>query len=1096
MEKIGRLSLLSAVAVLLISAVCLSSSVWAAGGNAGGGGGLNDKKPPTSDFDDMYNFTYGATWRYDEADSNDITIPSTVGINGGHIYGCKDFGGGYYHLGLEYYKKSLWDGTSTGAEKASLGRNVGLIEVWYLLPAFKGGKGTANFQKLSDTYDHDDVYAAFKEVYDFAKKTPGYEGNFVEWVESFGGVDEAWSHAAWFCANKPDSKASGQFDGYSRVSSTISSEKKTDDPDSNITDTVTTDQAKVTVQFKHQLSYNSSTYASANSTYTNATTSWRVQVTQDGRLIKDAVPTPNGLASAPGNSATTWWSSWLGESSVEVEIPESGRTTVCSKIDYNPKHVDWEFVEDGNWYRQIVPENSDSASSQACIIIQRDTQKEGNGGSIRFSSTSHVQVPEHADQQSTIDVYARSNNGDNTATASTSTFEDHLTVNFDHTLHYNHEGVDQNDMYTNDEMPTNACTEYIVTRTGNGHSYNDEQYDGDVIMTTRTESETVTTQTKYCISATGHSGSKEVSRTDGYEIKNIKKGETVTVCQKITFQPALVNLNRVGVYIDRLTGQRVENPTSEQKLRLEFDHWKYTTVDGGESGMGSSTVCVEVTRPPDPARGVFYNTGALSTYPMFAGETSTIGYNLKMRGSDLDRIKEVRVNTFQVKASKPYSSSAVKGNFDESRKDIDPCSYYNNKIGTGFLRQGGNCGTILSKNLGESQSTDVSKDLGYSIYVPNLVGDKYCITAGYHMAHYRKEPIYDKVTGAFLGWNYIHEYDYWKNYDAACVPIAKKPTLNLWNGGLFVGENSVKTSISKRNNLVNPDTFSAVNATTQPQETGEYDKAFGSWAEYLTVVGGEVKNFSSGAQFALGSDSIDMVTNLSPLTIANTDNSVGYSGIGNSSVTLERLKNYLLSDDTQSMRHYNLIDDLINDLDNDVTSPSKILYVNGIVDIKNPITLSGTYESIYDLPQIVIYARDGINIDPSVDQIDAWLITEGTINTCTDFVEGSTTVPGTAASVKDGTLANVTCNNNLTINGPVFAKKVITNRTYGTDGISNGDENLAMDGDTDSSDYDSRAAAAEIFNLSADTYLWAYAQAGRYSSSYNEAYSRELPPRY
>ena len=49
---------------------------------------------------------------------------------------------------------------------------------------------------------------------------------------------------------------------------------------------------------------------------------------------------------------------------------------------------------------------------------------------------------------------------------------------------------------------------------------------------------------------------------------------------------------------------------------------------------------------------------------------------------------------------------------------------------------------------------------------------------------------------------------------------------------------------------------------------------------------------------------------------------------------------------------------------------------------------------------------------------------------------------------------------------------------------------------TDGSNKSTKEAPAEIFNLRADTYLWAYAQAGRYDSSYTESYSRELPPRY
>ncbi len=1080
MKKLGRLSLLSAVAVLLVGVICLSSSVWAQGGNTGGGGGYNDTKLPEGTvIDDMYNSKYGATWRYDEADSNDITILNNIGINGGHIYGCKDFGGGYYHLGLEYFKNSLYYGTPASAENASHGRNIGLLEVWHLLPEFKGGRAGTNFQKLSDTYGNDEVYKIFVGTYEYAKAHPGYNGNFVERIdEQFNGdVDEAWSHTAWFCANK-DGKFESLFDAYSWVSSTApSEEKQTHDPDSTVTDTVTTNKEKVTVNFKHRLSYNSSAHASATSTYTNATTSWRVQVKQDGRLIKDAVPTPSGSASAPGNTTTTWWSEWLGESSVEVEIPESGRTTVCSTIDYNPKHVEWEFVEDGDWYRQVVPENSDSASSSACITLYRELKEEGDGGQIRFWSTSHVNVPVQNEFDSASDAYADSRNND-TSRVELATFEDHLTVNFDHSIYYNHEGIEQDDIYPNDEMPTNACTKYSVMRLTGGNMYDDENYDGDVVVKTRSGSEFPLDSVDYCINATGHSGGAEVSRTTGYEIKNIKKGETVTVCEKISISPTLVNLKRVGVYRRLIGGGTVEieNPASANLTGLVFDHWKYTTT-GNTSGSASSTVCVSVTRPPDPARGVFYNTGALSTYPMFAGETSTVGYNLKVRGSATNRIEQVEVDVFQVTANRAYSGSAVKGNFDSSRSNIAPCTYYINKIGGSYLR--GGCSTIYSKSLGGSTGVDITRDTNYPVYVPNMVGDKYCITAGYQMSVWVLRWVGQWPQG---GLQWVHLYDYWKDYDAACVPIAKKPTLNLWNGGLFVGgDKNVTTSISKRNDYPEPLKYYAANAASGKAESGRYDHAFGSWVEDLAVVSGNVKNFSSGAQFALGPFNIDMAKDLSPLTIANTGSTMGGSGIDTNSVMIGRLKDYFLSKNVDSMR-VSSVDELYKTINS-----SKILYVNGPVNIDKSIKLnSGTYNTIYDLPQVVIYASDGINIGPDVEQIDAWLITDGTINTCTSFVDRDT-----AAFVKDGTSTNVTCNNNLMVNGPVFAKNLITNRNYGADGISNEDKNKASEDGNDT-----RAAAAEIFNLSADTYLWAYAQAGRYASSYNEAYSRELPPRY
>ena len=60
---------------------------------------------------------------------------------------------------------------------------------------------------------------------------------------------------------------------------------------------------------------------------------------------------------------------------------------------------------------------------------------------------------------------------------------------------------------------------------------------------------------------------------------------------------------------------------------------------------------------------------------------------------------------------------------------------------------------------------------------------------------------------------------------------------------------------------------------------------------------------------------------------------------------------------------------------------------------------------------------------------------------------------------------------------------VVLNRHYGSD---------KSPGNTSGTRY----APAEVFNFGGDDYLWAYAQAGRYSSSYTETYTRELAPRY
>ena len=119
-------------------------------------------------------------------------------------------------------------------------------------------------------------------------------------------------------------------------------------------------------------------------------------------------------------------------------------------------------------------------------------------------------------------------------------------------------------------------------------------------------------------------------------------------------------------------------------------------------------------------------------------------------------------------------------------------------------------------------------------------------------------------------------------------------------------------------------------------------------------------------------------------------------------------------------------------------------------------------------------------------RIDAWIIATGTINTCKEFVDKSTSAD--ASGKKNGI-----CTNQIIFNGPVMASSLILNRSFGSDpdtatGIGVAPTNRSIDS--------SREAPAEIFNLRADTYLWAYAQSSRYDSSFTESYSRELAPRY
>ena len=147
------------------------------------------------------------------------------------------------------------------------------------------------------------------------------------------------------------------------------------------------------------------------------------------------------------------------------------------------------------------------------------------------------------------------------------------------------------------------------------------------------------------------------------------------------------------------------------------------------------------------------------------------------------------------------------------------------------------------------------------------------------------------------------------------------------------------------------------------------------------------------------------------------------------------------------------------------------------------LTLQGRnndwYNNIYSIPQVLIIAKKGIDVKENVNQIDAWMVTDGTVNTCTEFSVGS----GSSEQ----------CTNPLIVNGPVVAKSLLLNRTAGANpgsGIADTSnvlyKNLANDGSV---------TPGEIFNLRPDTLYWAYGQSQRFSQA-NVTYTRELAPRY
>ncbi|MBQ6127959.1 hypothetical protein IJI69_04755 [Candidatus Saccharibacteria bacterium] len=216
--------------------------------------------------------------------------------------------------------------------------------------------------------------------------------------------------------------------------------------------------------------------------------------------------------------------------------------------------------------------------------------------------------------------------------------------------------------------------------------------------------------------------------------------------------------------------------------------------------------------------------------------------------------------------------------------------------------------------------------------------------------------------------------------------------------------------------------------------------------------------------------------------------SIAHGALSNtqlSSTVIRQTKSAINSESEQTTRNY-ASNALIIHVDGTLTIDTDICTGTGTCGSSNDLVLgnrnSDYYDNIYSLPQVLIIADGGIVISDRVTQIDAWLITNGNINTCNGL------------NASSGSFSASTCGNQLIVNGPVFANSLTPVRNSGANGgVGSGNSggnpiyyNLTDDGSIQ---------PAEIFNLRPDVLYWAYSQAQRFSQA-NVTYTRELAPRY
>ena len=259
---------------------------------------------------------------------------------------------------------------------------------------------------------------------------------------------------------------------------------------------------------------------------------------------------------------------------------------------------------------------------------------------------------------------------------------------------------------------------------------------------------------------------------------------------------------------------------------------------------------------------------------------------------------------------------------------------------------------------------------------------------------------------------------------------------------------------------------------------------YGSWGEYGIIANGNAESASgSGLSSSFNGRSGVNSRDYNKLTFANTPK------YGNFSSTSSVPDNFTLPSiggargnisgnvDVNSLAtgEYNAGNVTLTGSKLSV-GKSIVIKSSGVVRISGDLLYTDTND-VRQLPQLIIYAKN-IIIEPSVGEVNAWLITQkdGYVSTCGVVISAGGWLSGVSES---------SCGKQLKVNGPIKTGRLFLRRTYGGKHASSAKNDPNMHPGT----------PAEIINLRADTYIWAYNNY-RNTGAISTMNVRELPPRY
>ena len=301
-----------------------------------------------------------------------------------------------------------------------------------------------------------------------------------------------------------------------------------------------------------------------------------------------------------------------------------------------------------------------------------------------------------------------------------------------------------------------------------------------------------------------------------------------------------------------------------------------------------------------------------------------------------------------------------------------------------------------------------------------------------------------------------------KTSQAQCVTVDKTPKVQVWGGDIKTDKDVITNKTSSANQNV-----------------------YGSWGEYGIIANGKAYS-ASGAGLSSSFNGRSGVTprDSNKLTFANIPK------YGNFSSTSSVPDNFTLPSvggtrgnisgnvDVNSLAsgEYNAGNVTLTGSKLSV-GKSIVIKSSGVVRISGDLLYTDTND-VRQLPQLIIYAKN-IIIETSVGEVNAWLITQkdGYVSTCGVVISARDWLNGVSES---------SCGKQqLKVNGSIKTEHLFLRRTYGGKHASSAKNDPNMHPGT----------PAEIINLRADTYIWAYNNY-RNTGAISTMNVRELPPRY